>query len=159
MKSKEKLVIISAIILIILIVLLIIYKCVNKDQKEPVEIIDDQEQSVDLSVYFGEDKSYTDVKAFMKEIRDKNISLSSDVDSDENSKKIYIAFGKPEELQIKTPQEVTDLVNKDKKYWIGIVNTNNISNDGTDEVETEIKVDSEGYYSDGQIRLITIYEK
>ena len=159
MKSKEKLVIISAIILIILIVLLIIYKCVNKDQKEPVEIIDDQGQSVDLSVYFGEDKSYTDVKAFMKEIRDKNISLSSDVDSDENSKKIYIAFGKPEELQIKTPQEVTDLVNKDKKYWIGIVNTNNISNDGTDEVETEIKVDSEGYYSDGQIRLITIYEK
>ena len=154
MKNKKRLLIICIIILIILIVLRIYdYLAshartvnINDAVVDPIKVLTD---------YFGENKSYTEVKNLLAEIRSNNI-----VNSHEYEGKVYIAFGKyGEQLQVLEPKEVSSMLNRDQKYWIGIVNDNHISNDTINEMETDVKVDSEGYYEDGQIRLITIYEK
>lgn len=153
-KNKKRLLILCIIILIILIALRthdylashVGTVDINVTTVDPIKIFTD---------YFGENKSYKDVKNLLSEIRSNNISNIGRV-----WEKVYVAFGKyGEELQIIEPKELSDMISEDKKYWIGIVNDNHISDDNINEVETEVKVDSEGYYSNGHIRLITIYEK
>ncbi len=153
-KNKKGLLILCIIILIIIIVLRI-YDYLGSHGK-PVNLEDATADPIKaFTNYFGENKSYTEVENLLAEIRTNNISSPY-----EYWRKVYVAFGKyGEELQIIEPKELSDMVSRDKKYWIGIVNDNHISDDIINETETEVKVDSEGYYSNGYIRLITIYEK
>lgn len=151
-KNKKRLLILCIIILIVIIGLRIVYDYLASHGK-PVNLEDATFDPIKaFTNYFGENKSYTEVKNLLVVIRTNNISNPY-----EYWGKVYVAFGKyGEELQIIEPKELSDMISRDKKYWIGIVNGNHISDDYINET---VKVDSEGYYSNGYIRLITIYEK